>query len=184
LLFGHYVLRDDRITTTALAALALGILGVALIFWTQVRVSGWLELMGACAVVLSGACVAVGYALVRRYASAVDPLVLMTGQMLSAFVLLITLTFLFEGNPLAFRWTRPAVVSLLYLVFAGSIAAFWMNYWLLRRMTPTKMLMTAVVEPMLALALGAVFLQETISPSAALGSACILGSAALALRRS
>ena len=51
-------------------------------------------------------------------------------------------------------------------------------------MTPTKMLMTAVVKPMLALALGAMFLHETISASAALGSACILGSVALALRRS
>jgi drug/metabolite transporter (DMT)-like permease len=67
------------------------------------------------------------------------------------------------------------------LVFAGSIAAFWMNYWLLRRMTPTNVLMMSIVEPMLAAALGAAVLHESLAATALAGSACILLSAALAL---
>ena len=184
LLIGHYLTKDDRITASRLTALVLGIAGVMLIFWNQTQLAESREAAGALAVVISAGSVAGGYAIVGRYLRHVDAVVVMAGQMTTALVLLLGLALVLEGNPLAFPWTNVAIASLLYLVFAGSIAAFWMNYWLLRRMTPTNVLMMSIVEPMLAAALGAVALHESLGPSALLGSACILVSAALALRRS
>jgi drug/metabolite transporter (DMT)-like permease len=182
LLIGHYVLKDDRITASRVAALALGIAGVVLIFWNQTHLAEYREAAGALAVVISAASVACGYAIVGRYLKHVDATVVMAGQMTSALVPLLALALIFEGNPLTFRWTGAAIASLLYLVFAGSIAALWMNYWLLRHMTTTNVLMMAIVEPMLATIIGAIVLHESLAALAILGSACILLSATLALR--
>ena len=62
------------------------------------------------------------------------------------------------------------------------MAAFWLNYWLLKRMGATKVLAMALVEPLVAVLLGAVVLHETVTPMAGLGGLCILASIWLLLR--
>ena len=182
LAIGHYVFKDDRITPSRVTALGLGMAGVILIFSNQTQLGGRYQAAGAAAVVISAASVACGYAIVGRYLTRIDPTRVMAGQMTSALLVLLPLALMREGNPLAQPWTRTAIASLLYLTFAGSIAAFWMNYWLLRHMSTTNVLMMSIVEPMLATMIGAIVLHESLSTSAIAGSACILLSAGLALR--
>src|SRR6185436_14685466 len=160
----------------------LGLAGVTLIFWHQMHLGGKSDVAGAIAVLISAVSVACGYAIVGRYLKHIDPMIVMAGQMMSALVLLLALALFFEGNPLRFQWTGAAIGSLLYLVIAGSIGAFWLNYWLLRRMSATDVLMMSVVEPMFASALGAIVLHESLAASALVGSACIVASAAMVLR--
>jgi len=88
-----------------------------------------------------------------------------------------------EGNPLTFRWTTTAVVSLLYLALAGSVAAFWLNYWLLKRMDATKVMAMSLIEPFLAVVLGSIVLGETLTIHSLLGGAFILVSIGLILKR-
>ena len=87
-----------------------------------------------------------------------------------------------DGNPLTLRWTPAAVVSLLYLAIASSVVAFWLNYWLLKRVSATTVLSMALVQPLIAAVLGALFLAERFGAGAAIGGACILLSAAMILR--
>jgi drug/metabolite transporter (DMT)-like permease len=182
IVLAHYLLGDERITVARLAAVALGLGGVTLIFWTQVRVSGWREAPGAAAIVAGAFFVAWAYVLVRGRGGEIDRPTLLAGQMVSGLVPLVILAAAFEGNPFAFAWTPKALVALAYLALAGSVVAFWLNYWLLRRMGATNMLLMAVVEPMIAVALGAVVLGEPITMFTLGGSACILTAVALALR--
>jgi drug/metabolite transporter (DMT)-like permease len=88
-----------------------------------------------------------------------------------------------EGSPLAFRWTLRAGLSLLYLSFVGSVVAFMLFYWLLRRMDVTKVLLISLVTPVLALALGAATLGERFGAWAVVGTAMILGGVFLGVRR-
>ena len=81
------------------------------------------------------------------------------------------------------RWTTPAVVSVLYLALAGSVTAFWLNYWLLKRMGATKLLSMSLVEPLIAVLLGAIVLREALPAGTLLGGACILASTWLVLAR-
>ena len=81
-----------------------------------------------------------------------------------------------EGNPLALHWTPAAVGCLLYLALAGSVAGTWLNYWLLERMSATALLSMALVEPLIAVLLGAAFLQERVTPRAAAGGVLVLCS--------
>lgn len=183
LAFAHYLLPGERITLLKLCALALGVAGVAVIFSNQLRVAGWWAFAGCAAVVAGAVCVAFAYVLVKARGNHLHPTTLMAGQMLCALVPLVAYGFVKEGNPLALRWTPTAVFSLLYLALAGSVAAFWLNYWLLRRMEATKVMLMAVVEPLIAVLLGAAVLGESVDVRTLVGGVCILLSVALVLTR-
>lgn len=183
LIFAHYLLPDERFTLAKLAAIALGIVGVAVIFSDQLSVVGWSALLGCAAVAAGALCVAFAYVVVKAHGKHLQPSVLTAGQMLFGLVPLMTFGLLREGNPLAFHWTTTAVVSLMYLALAGSVAAFYLNYWLLKRMDATKVMAMSLVEPFIAVLLGAIVLGETLTTQALLGGVLILISIGLLLRR-
>ncbi|HEX5705668.1 MAG TPA: DMT family transporter [Pyrinomonadaceae bacterium] len=183
LLFAHRLLREERITPAKLAALALGVGGVAVISSEQLSVAGWEALWGCVAVTTAAVFVGLAYVLVKARGAHLNPTALMLGQMVCGMLPLLTYGLAVEGNPLAFNWTTKAVVSLVYLVLAGSVAAFWLNYWLLKRMDATKVLLMAIVEPLLAVLLGALVLGETLTGRTFVGGAFILLSVALVLTR-
>lgn len=183
LVFAGYFLPHERITFLKLSALGAGIGGVAVIFSNQLQVAGWLALLGCAAVVTGALCVALAYVLIKAYGSHLHPTVLTAGQMMCALVPLLILGLVKEGSPLTFHWTWRAVVSLLYLALAGSVAAFWLNYWLLKRMDATRVLLMSIVEPLLAVLLGALVLGESLTLRTLLGGVCIIFSIWLILLR-
>ena len=63
-----------------------------------------------------------------------------------------------------------------FLALAGSVAGTWLNYWLLERMSATALLSMALVEPLIAVLLGAAFRQERVTPGAAAGGMLVLCS--------
>lgn len=181
IVFAHYLLPNERFTLAKLSAVALGVVGVAVIFSDQMQVVGWHALAGSVAVAGGALCVAFAYVLVKAHISHLHPTVLTTGQMLCALVPLLAYGLVREGNPLTFNWTPQALFSLLYLALAGSVAAFWLNYWLLKRMDTTKVMSMSLVEPLLAVLLGALVLGEKLTAHALLGGVCILASIGLIL---
>jgi drug/metabolite transporter (DMT)-like permease len=156
--------------------LLLGVLGVGAIFADQLSVTGRAAFVGCLAVTASAVCVALGYVLVRRHGTHLRPIELTTGQMLVGLLPLLAIALAREGNPLVVRWTTPAAVSVLYLALAGSVAAFWLNYWLLKRVGATKLLAMSLIEPLIAVVLGAIVLREALPAWTVLGGSCILAS--------
>src|SRR5687768_6826847 len=86
-----------------------------------------------------------------------------------------------RGEPGGIRWTPTAALALLYLAVCGSITATWLNYWLLKRMDATKVLLMALAEPPIAMMLGAAILDETLSARTITGTICILVSVGVVL---
>jgi drug/metabolite transporter (DMT)-like permease len=81
-----------------------------------------------------------------------------------------------EGNPVAQHWTAIAIGCVLYLAVFGSVGATWLNYWLLERMSATAVLSMALVEPLIAVLLGAAVLGERVSLNAGIGGVLVLCS--------
>jgi drug/metabolite transporter (DMT)-like permease len=177
LVFGHFLLKDEPFTFKALGAIAIGIAGVAIISWDQLHLSGRQALLGCAAVTAASAAVGFAYVFVKSHGGRrLPPEVITCGQMLCAVGPMLVFATVREGNPLALHWTPVAVGSLLYLALAGSVAGTWLNYWLLERMSATALLSMALVEPLIAVLLGAAFLQERVTPGAAAGGALVLCS--------
>jgi drug/metabolite transporter (DMT)-like permease len=180
LVFAHFMLPDEKMTTRKLGGLSLGLAGIAVIFWDQLHFSGR-ALTGSVTVTLGALCVAFAYVAIRRFGKDFHPSAITSGQMLAAFVPLMTYGWLVEGNPFEINWTSTALVSATYLALMGSVTAAWLNYWLLPRVGAVNLLIMGLVEPPIAVALGAWVLGETMNGRAAAGSAMILVSVWLAM---
>jgi drug/metabolite transporter (DMT)-like permease len=177
LVFGHFMLQDEPFSLKALGAIGLGIAGVALISWDQLHLSGRQALLGCAAVTAGAACVGFAYVFVKAHGGRrLRPEVLTCGQMLCAVGPMVAFAAARDGNPLSLHWTPMAIGCLLYLALAGSVAGTWLNYWLLERMSATALLSMALVEPLIAVLLGAAFLQERVTPGAAAGGVLVLCS--------
>lgn len=179
LLFASWISRQ-RITPARLGAVVLGVIGVAAIFANQLRVTGPQALLGSITVTLGGACVAFAYVVIKQHLGHIAPTVLLVGQMSVACVALLIAGSLLEHDVF---WTQRSLVALVYLALAGSVAAFWLNYWLLKRSGASSILAMSIIEPLIAVALGAIFLHETLPAGAWLGAACILASIWLLVMR-
>jgi drug/metabolite transporter (DMT)-like permease len=179
--FAHLLLHDEKMTPAKAAALALGVVGVAVIFRDQLDVGGARAGRGSLAVVASAACVAIAYVMMRRRGADLHPSVITAGQLFFAIGPLAIYSIAVEGNPLAMRWSRTAVLSGAYLAILGSVVAVWLNYWLLKRIGATKLLSMGLIEPLLAVLLGAAFLDETMTVETIAGGLCILVSVAVVL---
>ena len=172
--FAHLLLRDEKMTAWKGLALAIGIAGVGIIFWDQIEAQDSRAIRGSAAVIAGSACVAIAYVAMRRGGMKLHPSVITAGQLLSAVVPLSIYGAIVEGNPVSLPWTRTALLSGLYLALLGSVAGAWLNYWLLKRISATKLLSMGLIEPLIAVMLGAQFLHEQLTVKTAAGGAAIL----------
>jgi drug/metabolite transporter (DMT)-like permease len=176
------LLGTERLTAARVVGVLAGIGGVAIIFLDQMRLAGPMALFGSVAVTAGAVCVAVAYVLVKTYGRRLHTTTLLAGQMVSALAVLGTIALTVEGQPFATRWPPTAIASLLYLTFAGSIGAASLNYWLLRRIDATSLLSMGFVEPLIAVLLGAVLLDERLTARTVLGGIAVLASVWAVLR--
>lgn len=176
LMFAHLLTDDERFTGWQVAGLVVGVIGVGAIFADQLHVTGQAAFWGCISVTVAAFCVALGYVIVKKYGTHLRPIELTTGQMMTGLVPLVAMMAIREGNPLAVHWTTPALVALFYLALAGSVVAFGLNYWLLKRIGATKVLAMSLVEPLIAVVLGAIVLREALPAGTLVGGACILAS--------
>lgn len=184
LVLGHFLLKDEPFSVARFFGVMLGLAGVALILRDQMQGTyGRAALAGCLAVVGAAMAVALAYILLKRSGTHLDTTVMTLGQMVAALIPLGALAVAIEGFPNPLAWPPRALLALLYLSLGGSVAAFWLNYWLLKRMTAAEVMAMSLVEPLLAAILGAIFLSERIAPLAIAGGFCILISIWVVLRR-
>jgi drug/metabolite transporter (DMT)-like permease len=177
-------LPDERITKLKMAAVAIGIIGVSVIFFDQLKVQNLMAFLGSVAIVVGAYAAAQASILVKAKGGSFHPAALLFCQMICGLPAIIAYSLIAEGNPLSFNWSTRALVCVLYLTVAGTVAAFWLYYWLLGRIESTKAMMISLVTPLIAVVIGAVFAGETLPAQTGFGGALIIGSVALiAFRR-
>ena len=172
-------LPSERITKAKLLAVALGMSGVIVIFSDQLRVQSWLAFAACASVVVSAYTAAQASILVKARATGMHPAALLFGQMLCGLPPIVGYSLIVEGNPFRYHWTPQAVMAVLYLAIVGTVAAFWLFYWLLGKVESTFAMMIAVVTPVIAVVLGWIILDERLPPQTAIGGMLIMASVGL-----
>ena len=165
---------QERVTARKLFTFTLGVVGVTLIFGSEVLTSGRAALTGVAAVLGSSVCVASAYVWMKSYRGRIPPLAMTTIQSGAAVVPLLCIALLTDGAPAPARWSVAAWAAVMYLAVAASVVAFCLNYWLLARMDASAMLMMGVAEVPIAVLLGAAILGERLPAGTFVGGACVL----------
>ena len=183
LVLAWFFLPNERFTWLKVTAVALGMLGVVVIFYDQLKLQSFMAFLGSVGIVVGSYAAAQASILIKSKGSGLHPASLVFGQMLCGLPAIIIYSLMVEGDPRSFNWTPRAIVCVVYLTIAGTIAAFWLYYWLLERVESTKAMMISLVTPLLAVVIGAVVLGETLPPQTGLGGLLIIASIVLIVFR-
>lgn len=191
LLASHW-LESEPITRRQVAAIALGTLGLVLLFAT--RAMGALgaapaapdELWGLAAIALGTLLYCSGAVLTRPIATTMPVLALAGWQTLIGGIGLVALSLTLE--PLEARHLRalvswPTLPALLFLVAAGSLAGFTIYLRLLRDWGAFRAGLYAFVSPVIAVGVGVAALGERFGVAEGLGAVLMFGAAAIALKK-
>jgi drug/metabolite transporter (DMT)-like permease len=80
------------------------------------------------------------------------------------------------------QWSTRSLLGLAYLITFGSLLAFTAYAWLLQNAPISKVSTYAYVNPVVAIALGWLVLDEPITPLTLIGAGIIVASVALVIR--
>src|SRR5688572_4548027 len=183
LLLAWVFLPAEKITRLKVFAVVLGIVGVAVIFIDQLRINDRWAFAGCAAIVVGAYAAAQASILIKARGSSLHPASLVCTQMICGLPAIVIYALVVEGNPFSFNWTWTAALCVLYLTVFGTIAAFWLYYWLLSRIESTKAMMISLVTPLIAVVIGNLVLGETLPPQTIAGGLLILTSIGLIVFR-
>lgn len=176
LLFG------ERLPRLAVAGVAIGLAGVAILVGPSANAAESFDPGGILALIISPICWSTGslYS-AHRAKLPPDPLVATGCQMLTGSAVLAVMAAI-RGEYATFSPAAVSTDSLLafaYLALVGSLVAFTAYVWLLR-VAPLPLIATyAYVNPVVAVALGAIVLSEPITPRTVVAGAVIVFAVAL-----
>jgi drug/metabolite transporter (DMT)-like permease len=179
LVIAHFYLPEEQMTPGKIAGVMLGVVGVAVVFSNQLSVAGHKALAGSVALVLSSIFVAYSNVLLKARSKDLDPAIIAAGQMLFGLIPLLLIGIPLEGNPWNFHWTPMALLALFYLAIVGSVIAFLLYYWLMQNMEVTKTMLIALVTPVVAVSLGMLILDESLTWRTFAGGAMIMSGIVL-----
>ena len=168
-------------TKQALFGIAVAVAGVVTIVMHTRTLSGGAPLLYVGAMFVATTGWSIGTLVQKRSATTATVLSFTCGQMLfgAAFQLLMSLVTgeWSRFEPSAISW--QGVVAILYLVVFGSIIGLNCYLWLLTRVPAPKVATYALVNPVVALFLGAAVLGEAVTPLAIVAALLVLLGVAL-----
>ncbi|HTL04286.1 MAG TPA: EamA family transporter [Gemmatimonadales bacterium] len=170
-----------------LAGILAGLGGVALLVAPGEFIGGaHADLAGAAAITLAALSWAAGSVTSHARPMHIAPALATAMKMLSGGVLLILAGLLFgeAGAVHASLFTPRVLLAWAYLVVFGSLIGFSAFTYLLRVTSPQKVSTSAFVNPLVAVGLGALLLDEVITPRTLLAAAIIIGAVVLIRVRS
>jgi len=176
-----WVYRAGRITRQGLFGLATGLAGLLILMWPRITSGthlGHLELIG-CAILSVGACAwAFGSVFSHRFKLSVDVFVSAAWQMTLGGMVNAVIAGA-SGEWREGTWSYTAISSIIYLIICGSWIGYSAYIWLLEHVPTPKVATYAYVNPIVAVFLGWLLLNEKVDPYMLVGTVIIIGSVAL-----
>jgi drug/metabolite transporter (DMT)-like permease len=176
LLLGHH-----RISWRGKAGLALGLVGLFVLFWPELHSTSALgrrELWSSVGLLGGSFLWALGSVLSKRWQSGMD-VFSATGWQVTAAGAANFLFAIAVGDFSRVAWTTRGVSAVLYLVVCGSWIGYTAYIWLLEHVPTSKVSTYAYVNPVVAVFLGWLILHERVDRFIVMGSVIVVLSVIL-----
>lgn len=181
-LFAHFLVPGDRVSAARAIGVAVAFGGVALVL---TRGAGLAQPLGSAGdwIVLASACLlGLRLALSGRLLRSMNEVRLTLWQMLVSLPLFLAGALAWEE----IRWQRIGPAPLAGILYQGIVVAglaFSVNFYLMRRYSPSVMISFNFVSPVAGVLLGIAILGERLTPGLAGGMALVALGLALIARR-
>lgn len=171
--FSARLIEGEGWTRAKLLGLISGLTGVGIVCFDQWRIASTTAALAVIGVVFATMVCGLSVVYIKRNYSKCDTFALTALQMLGGAIALTVFAFAVE-SPTAAQWTPRSFGATVYLAVFGSAVAFFGYYWLLKRIEGTTVATITFVTPVLALVLGWLALDESISLSTLFGGVLVL----------
>ncbi len=178
----HFMIPGEPLTPGRAVGVLAGFAGVAVLFsadWG--RLGGPQAAFAAAVLLVAPATSALAQVAIKRWGMAVHPLSITGVPMLLAGGLMGALAAVVERQRET-TFDAPSVGALLYLALVGSAVAFSLYFWLLKHLPATQLALVAYTSPVVAVAVGTLFLDEALTARTLAGAALVAAGVALTLR--
>jgi drug/metabolite transporter (DMT)-like permease len=170
------ITRHEPVTGRKLFGVAAGITGISLIIGMQAFGGLGHELWAQVAIVVATICYA-GAAIFGRNFKGLNPLMPAAGSMISGAVLLIPLSLALD-RPWALAPSTDSLIALLALSVFSTALAFVIYFRLIHTLGSVGTTSQAYLRVPIGVAIGVMFLGETLNPSAWIGLVCVVAGVA------
>jgi drug/metabolite transporter (DMT)-like permease len=176
-------LARERVALATRLSVLVGLVGLALI--VVPGAGGGSSAVGLAIMLAASVSWSLGSCFGHRLPLPRDGFVATTWEMLSAGVLLVLLGAASGelGDVHAEAFSGRSVAAWLYLAVVGSLVGFTAYAWLLRNAPISKVVTHQYVNPLVAIALGALVLDERLTGWVLAGAALVVGSVFVAVRQ-
>lgn len=174
--FAHFLVRGDRLSPLKLLALALGLVGTALLVGAPSASEGPNALIATILLALVPMSWAVGAILAARVLAHESPIAVISLQTWVGAIALLPFARSQWSEPQ--HWGTSAGIAFAYLVIGGSCIGLVLNLWLFRRLRPTTVMLSQVLIPTQALLIGAFALGEEFTWRMLAGAALVVSAVA------
>jgi len=180
LVLDSLLLGDHHISRRGKAGLLLGIVGLFVLVWPQLKAGtlGHRELWASISLIGGSFSWALGSVLSKRWQSGMDVFSATAWQVIAAGVGNFIFG-LFKGDLAHVTWTSRSLGAVAYLVVCGSWIGYTAYIWLLEHVPTSKVSTYAYVNPVVAVFLGWLILHEKVDRFILAGSAIVVVSVIL-----
>jgi drug/metabolite transporter (DMT)-like permease len=173
-LFSFIRIPEESIGKLKIAGMCLGFIGIVVIFSDSFNSDLSNLFLGMIAVALSGIIQAWIAVTLKKFGKHLNSLSMNFVPMLIAGITGLAIGLLTE-NLSKIKIDETAIISVLYLSFFGSVVTFTSFYWLMKKINVVLLSLIAFITPIVALLLGWIIYNETLTTQHIIGSIMVLG---------
>lgn len=178
----HLWLPGERLSFASVLGISMGFAGVATIFSEDLAsLSGEPTRRASLVFLLSPLASAIANVIIKRWGHGVHPLSLTAVPMAMTAGVMGALAAVVERHR-PVQLDAVSIGALLYLAICGTAVTFLLYFWLLAELPATRLSLITYGVPVVAVAVGTVFLGETFTPRMAAGAVLVLVGVWVALR--
>jgi drug/metabolite transporter (DMT)-like permease len=158
-IFNAFLFLKTPVTLTTALGATLGLAGIATVFWPEIASVQLAEtqFVGMAYSVGGAVCASFGNLISAKLQKRALPITI-TNAFGMGYGSLLTFLYLFAvGQPIQFDFSKPYVLSLIYLSIVGSMLAFGCYLSLLGRIGPQRAAYALILTPIVALAVSTLF---------------------------
>lgn len=174
-LFTILITKSGKVTRMMIVGLVIGLAGVCTIFYNYLgQLSNHSFLLGICMGLLATLSWSFGTVYTSKYKLSVNILFSVGLQMLISGIILLTLCFATGKYVSLISLPNSSWYALLYLIFFGSLLSYSAYVYAITTLPPTLVSVYAYINPVVAILLGWILLEEKMNVNMITGTLIIL----------
>ncbi len=173
IIFSKLLMPEEYVGKEQILGVVFGFSGLVIIFSDNISGGFSNSLIGMGAIVVSSIIQGAVAVIVKRDGKHLHPLSMNLVPVFFASIFLLFLGVLFE-NTSRLKFDSYAIFPVLYLGFFGTVMTFTIYYWLMQKINVVILSLITFITPVVALLLGWIILDETLSFMDIAGTALVL----------